>query len=189
METEKAKHHAKKPAKKDQTKRMVAGVVVLLIVAVLTAIVVHWYHKDHAPKPVSQADIARIDRSIYDWNQHNGSNITELVDDFSALSTDAKGQNVSNVGTDCQHIKSDSETAQSAAPIPDDTVNGPFQAGLKLYVQGSQQCITAVKDLNGNELAQAVTTLNQGNDDFLSATSAVSVAISQVSPAKTGAAK
>jgi hypothetical protein len=156
----------KYPRKLPKIWAIVIGALCILLIAGL-----FWYfHIYNSPQQRAHR-AAEKKAKVIAWENANGATITSIVNDFNQLFSDAKSSNVNAVAEDCEHIKSDVETAQGESAIPDASTETEYRSALNQYDIGSTNCIDGLTRGESNLFTEGTSQLSAGDSSFIDATS------------------
>ena len=117
--------------------------------------------------------------SLYSWWQSVQTAANAIAADGGSIQTDANNQDLNAVGTDCQSLLSDVQSAQSDPPVPNSLMEINWSTALSDYEAGAKDCIDGVDNYDVTKIRQATTELDNGTQQINELTNAVKQATGQ----------
>lgn len=169
-------------SKKTHTKRnVIVGIIVVLAIIGIIA-------PKNSPKTKTIATtkkttlsnkVPAVDYQVASWEKKYNPIFTLLGSDMGAFTKDAKALNYSAVTTDCQNIESDSSMAQSYPAIPSPSIEQYWSDMLSNLNAGGQDCVSAVKNVDANQMTQAGNEFTKANTDLSTISGALQLAVQE----------
>ena len=139
--------------------------IIIFIAIVVGGLLFFNYAKSHpnAIKGYNSTSISQPTVSpVVAWENKYNYIFKSLQSDIATISKDANNKDINALSIDCKQLSTDVATAQSLPTIPDTVSASDFSSALTYFQTGSQECIDAASNLNGNEFLQVSSQLTQG---------------------------
>jgi hypothetical protein len=107
------------------------------------------------------------------WVDDNGSIMSDITDDMGDVTDAASSFDVQGLGTACLGLRGSILQAQAMRPIPEPSVNTPWQKALASYKKAADTCIAGARTIDADLITTASEYMADGTTYMQDATAAL----------------